>query len=769
MFEHDPTFYKCNYCPMRTRTEIALHYHIDMKHNVYWEVLEEAQDLLQEQRQRSGPLPNKTDDDINTNTSKSDEVIDVKIEQIQPNSQEIKNGELQGLQCDNCDKNFLNERGLGVHMGRMHKDIIRKKQVQLDCDTCDWNGSSQEHLDKHKQEAHIELLKRKITQEQPNRYYCYICGYISHSETAFKLHTEERHNQDYSIQRNNSFTKSPPLKKSKDSHPENMDTETSVLDKKEEEIKGLKETIRHLEQKLELKQKECIVRQKQSEHVVDNVEVIEVKEATEDANKPKVTNESTIDKKRPYKYQFKLAPSEQTISMCSHRDEIYLEDIPEFPYICETCQKGFTHKGNLQKHKNDHKGIPNDVMTPQDYAQIKNNLILDKTKHTKKVHFSDIHNCEKCGDVFINKPLLEEHMNKNHNVISSTGAQLEENKNIPCGCVYPCIPLRTSKVLPVVRQSEESVVGQSETPVGAKEGPGGRQLQYHCALEDTPACRFQSESKEEFDRHIKRNHKEADHLQCSVCSLYFRDINHLSKHIIMTHNKEALINCNKCEEEFMSKTELDRHILENHFTNHKSNTHNAEDSAHICRNCDNYFETKRELDKHIIDYHKSHKPCRTFATNSCDYEECRYNHVILKDKERICYKCGKKVKTQVDLRLHMNEKHGDIVCKKFLENKCSFGTKCMFSHTISHVQDAQFVERHAETRVPTAQDFRHPLTTLGPVEDREDRAQLNQMQHMQGHNQQQIVVLTTQVMSQIMPLITNQVATILKNMNPNIQ
>ena len=35
----------------------------------------------------------------------------------------------------------------------------------------------------------------------------------------------------------------------------------------------------------------------------------------------------------------------------------------------------------------------------------------------------------------------------------------------------------------------------------------------------------------------------------------------------------------------------------------------------------------------------------------------------------------------------MSAIHGDIVCKKFLENKYSFGTKCMFSHSASPVQN----------------------------------------------------------------------------------
>ena len=49
------------------------------------------------------------------------------------------------------------------------------------------------------------------------------------------------------------------------------------------------------------------------------------------------------------------------------------------------------------------------------------------------------------------------------------------------------------------------------------------------------------------------------------------------------------------------------------------------DSQFTCRRCQMKFETSSELDVHIIDEHKSHKPCRNFADNSCEYTEhsCR--------------------------------------------------------------------------------------------------------------------------------------------------
>ena len=46
-FVHDEKFYKCENCPMRTKTESALYYHIDIKHNDYWDVEEDKREALQ--------------------------------------------------------------------------------------------------------------------------------------------------------------------------------------------------------------------------------------------------------------------------------------------------------------------------------------------------------------------------------------------------------------------------------------------------------------------------------------------------------------------------------------------------------------------------------------------------------------------------------------------------------------------------------------------------------------------------------------------------
>ena len=113
--------------------------------------------------------------------------------------------------------------------------------------------------------------------------------------------------------------------------------------------------------------------------------------------------------------------------------------------------------------------------------------------------------------------------------------------------------------------------------------------QLHCALTDSPDCQFQCETKEQLQRHIETEHRAKTHLQCTVCNIVFRNIDNLSTHMNSTHKKS-----------------------------------DEGDLQYSCRSCQEKFKTKSELDMHIIAEHKSHKPCITFATDSCEYTKCRY-------------------------------------------------------------------------------------------------------------------------------------------------
>ena len=165
MFVHSEQIFSCNICPIKTRTQSALQYHVDTKHSAHSEV-------------------------------KETDTLEIKIELDTSNKEPERK-----YKCGHCVKTFFTDKGLDIHTGRVHKEQMLKKKTLFNCDNLKWTGKSQKLLDKHKIYLHIEQVKRKIIQEQP--YKCYICGFMSINETAFKIHTEERHNQIYTIQRTN--------------------------------------------------------------------------------------------------------------------------------------------------------------------------------------------------------------------------------------------------------------------------------------------------------------------------------------------------------------------------------------------------------------------------------------------------------------------------------------------------------------------------------------------------------------------------------------
>ena len=80
IFVHDPKLYNYNTCPMKTRTQQAMYYHIDMKHNVYWEIKEEARNNLYAQRERQGHPQGKKEVTVVNNSENEDTMVNVKTE-----------------------------------------------------------------------------------------------------------------------------------------------------------------------------------------------------------------------------------------------------------------------------------------------------------------------------------------------------------------------------------------------------------------------------------------------------------------------------------------------------------------------------------------------------------------------------------------------------------------------------------------------------------------------------------------------------------------
>ena len=60
-----------------------------------------------------------------------------------------------------------------------------------------------------------------------------------------------------------------------------------------------------------------------------------------------------------------VKPSDNSVSICSHRDVIIIEEMPRYQFVCDRCGKGFTHNENLLRHKMEHDAPTNSLDQPK--------------------------------------------------------------------------------------------------------------------------------------------------------------------------------------------------------------------------------------------------------------------------------------------------------------------------------------------------------------------------------------------------------------------
>ena len=165
---------------------------------------------------------------------------------------------------------------------------------------------------------------------------------------------------------------------------------------------------------------------------------------------------------------------------------------------------------------------------------------------------------------------------------------------------------------------------------------------------------------------------------------------------------------------------------------------------HICNNCNIACKSRNDSNKHIAESHRSHKPCRDYATNSCEYKECRFRHIKLQHNEQICYTCGIKSQTIKDLMVHIKDIHGSQPCTKFAKGQCDRGSRCWYNHRKSP-------NTNVNQSPPTARQggFQEVFQTPHPQ---------IQVHKLSEEGQRQIVIQETQkFVTQMMPALMKQI------------
>ena len=163
----------------------------------------------------------------------------------------------------------------------------------------------------------------------------------------------------------------------------------------------------------------------------------------------------------------------------------------------------------------------------------------------------------------------------------------------------------------------------------------------------------------------------AQRIECSICGLTRSSRHQMEKHMKNHEDDEedCMFTCTEeCQYRTMNRDQLIDHLERKH-------------EKYTCNKCNKSCNGKNDLDIHITKEHKSHKPCRNYATDSCDYNsECKFKHIKLKQNEHICYNCGVRTNALKDLMTHIREIHGSQPCTKYAEGKCDRNNRCWYSH-----------------------------------------------------------------------------------------
>ena len=275
---------------------------------------------------------------------------------------------------------------------------------------------------------------------------------------------------------------------------------------------------------------------------------------------------------------------------------------------------------------------------------------------------------------------------------------------------------------------------------GTQEGTGERE-----AGGDSEELEVQVDTESEFQETMQRGSQ----FKCNICGYTRRTKKQLEKHMTSRHDTEedSSFCCGECSFQTNNKHTLIQHLEKSH-------------SKHICNNCNMFLDSKNKLNQHIQEKHKSHKPCRDYATNSCEYEEeCKFKHIKLQDNKQICYKCGTITATVKDLMKHIQEIHGSQPCTKFAAGQCDRNTRCWYSHgSLPNNPISQNTSNVEE------QDFQDPPTIRGLYSQVVGAGRQQQVHQVSQETQHQKIFQTTHaILEQLLPSLVKQIIESLNN------
>ena len=642
VFVHDPKFFNCDMCHVRTRTEQAMHYHIDIKHNIYWDIEEEARNTLYTQRERQGHPQQKEDNTIMNNSDNATTTeVKVKTEVEVPIEPDMQS-------CEFCDKSFLTDRGLVVHISKMHKENWRNKDkishnIEFNLERTD--SVTRSPPAKKARDISIENIEVQLKPVNKGvRYSCDQCEFKTTKQNNLTLHQQSKHEG---------------IRYSCDQCEYKATTPSSLTLHQESKHEGVSYTCDQCEYKAITQRKLTIHQQSKHEGVSYSCDQCEYKAKEKDEEIKELRAlikklQDTIQEANDVKIQFltkiptkKL--SEPTEAISNIINSIEVEQMTH-NFRCEKCGKGFRFKGNLLGHK--------ECIQETNKPPYKWQFKVDDPQCPQD-EIKEVHRCMKCEHVFEKKALLGEHMDNHMDTDTTKSSKSDESSTLsPPLIAFSCencraeFPVRSD----LFKHMNEHITDTAN------------EINIPEQLEEQPTVNH-SDDVGDINEH-ELNTQEGTRRICTICGRTRNTKTQMDKHMkTHDHDKEddSTFTCGICDFQSQTRDQLVNHLIRKH-------------DIYTCNSCNVTRSTKNGMNTHIIENHKSHKPCINYP--SCEYDgECRYKHIKLKENEHICFKCGVIVTSVKDLMKHIKETHGSEPCNKFAQNNCARGSRCWFSHS----------------------------------------------------------------------------------------
>ena len=246
--------------------------------------------------------------------------------------------------------------------------------------------------------------------------------------------------------------------------------------------------------------------------------------------------------------------------------------------------------------------------------------------------------------------------------------------------------------------------------------------------------------------------------KCLTCGVTGNTKNQIDRHITEHYDEideciHAMNRCDKCSNQIKTGNQKEKHTTKIHVQNQMK-----------CHICDNRFNSEQDFNHHMKETHTTYKQCDYFQEDCCEAVNCRYYHVKMQEGQHICYKCAKLFSSKRDMINHIIEKHSNVICHKFLRNKCNV-RKCFFNHIIPSAPSVGRTSEQITQRIPTSQDFPN-LPTIRPVVRSQEAAEPQilcpPVPKMSQQDQEHIVQITAQAVAQEMKNIMPQLMTLMK-------